>query len=127
MKMLCLFVVLFFCPYFASCETPDVSGNAFLRVCSSVEHDIQTQIEMGYVVSCAAYITGFIDGVKFGTSYAADKTGKKIPSLLCFPDEVETGQIMKILLKYIRDNPAEAHQRTDILLVNALRQAFPCK
>jgi hypothetical protein len=111
---------------FGETDTPDTSGNAFVRLCSSVERGMSTQIEVGYVMGCVGYVAGFIDGVRFGTAYAEDKAGKKVPSLLCFPDEVENGQITKILLKYIRENPKEAHQRTAVLLAIALQQAYPC-
>ena len=108
-------------------ELPDTSGNAFVRLCSSGEKEPITQTEgANMLMGCIGYVAGFIDGEGFGTAYAEDKTGKKVPSLLCFPDGVENGQIIRILLKYIRENPKDAHQRTAVLLVRAVRQAYPC-
>jgi hypothetical protein len=92
-----------------------------------LEKDESTQLlEMEKVVGCAVYVSGFLDGVSFGTAFAEDKAGRKLPSPFCFPDAIDTGQIMRIVLKYIREHPEEAHERTAVLLVRALRQAYPC-
>lgn len=40
--------------------------------------------------------------------------------------EVENGQLIKALFKYVQDHPEIAHRSTSVLLVEALQQAFPC-
>jgi hypothetical protein len=37
-----------------------------------------------------------------------------------------SGQLFLVLLKYIRDNPAKAHEATAILFGHAMKDAFPC-
>jgi hypothetical protein len=53
-------------------------------------------------------------------------TGRKPASPFCVPDAADDGQIVRITLKYIRNNPEEAHKMTAVLIVEGLREAFPC-
>jgi hypothetical protein len=92
-----------------------------------VDKEDKTSTELTWVMACTGFVNGFAEGVTFGTAYAADKAGKKVPGLFCRPVEVENGQIIRILLKYIRDHPEEAHEKTEWLLVAALRTALPCR
>jgi hypothetical protein len=107
-------------------EFPETSGNAFARLCSSIEKDTRTESEIGHMRSCVGYVRGFTDGIEFGSSYVEDKVNKQVPHLFCEPDGAENGQIIRIILKYIRDNPTEAHLPTSLLIVDALKKAFPC-
>jgi hypothetical protein len=130
MKNLWLVVAVLTCSSFSFAQkgdAPDASGNAFLRLCSAVDKEDKTSTEWTWVMACTGFVSGFTSGVTFGTEYAADKAGRKIPLLFCRPVEVENGQIIRILLKYIRDHPEDAHQPTSFLLINALRKALPCK
>jgi hypothetical protein len=47
---------------------------------------------------------------------------------ICFPSEgtITTEQSTRIVLKYIREHPEQAHERTATLIVLALKNAFPC-
>jgi Ssp1 endopeptidase immunity protein Rap1a len=44
----------------------------------------------------------------------------------CVPDAADNEQMIRITLKYIRNNPEEAHKTTAVLIVEAVRVAFPC-
>lgn len=130
MKNLWLFAV--FCllclPSFARTELLDESGNAYLRLCSVVEKNIENtkQSEVGDEMACLFYTHGFASGVEFGRSFASAKAGQKISAPFCAPDDIERGQMVRIVLKYIRNNPAQANQVTSFLIVLALAQAYPC-
>jgi Rap1a immunity proteins len=60
-------------------------------------------------------------------TFVNDKTNQLVPAPFCIPDGVEHGQEIRIVLKYIRDNPAHAHKATAFLIVAALGKAFPCQ
>src|SRR5690349_11937086 len=46
----------------------------------------------------------------------------------CFPkDGISNTQATRIVLKYLRDNPAILHNEGRFLIVTALHEAFPCK
>lgn len=106
------------------------SGNAFVRTCSGIDNtskalsDLQ-QIELG---ECSAYIMGLTEGILLERSYAdAAGNGVKVPLPYCVQDtyEVEQGQKVRILLKYIRSNPEKAHMITAGLFISAMGDAFP--
>lgn len=65
-----------------------------------------------------SYCMGYIVGVADSNSY-----------LICAPGGsrgVTVGQFVDIAMKYLNDNPAELHKDADVLVLNALQQAFPC-
>jgi len=106
-------------------ELPSTSGNVFLRLCSSIDKDERSATEAGHLVECVAYTEGVIDGVVSEAAYVNVKTGKETPEPYCLP-KAESGQLVRIVLKYIRNHPEEAHQPTAFLIVVALQEAFPC-
>jgi len=127
MKTQVMFLLLCASSLFAQTkEFVDDSGNAFLRLCSAIDKEDKTSTEWAHVMACTGFVTGFTRGVEFGSLYVEDKAHKKVPHLFCTPSEIENGQIIRIVLKYIRDNPAEAHLPTGALVVDALQKAFPC-
>ena len=109
-------------------EYPSTSGNAYLRECSVIEKDLKdlTQADMKYVFACIGYTEGVLDGVHAEDGFQTAITGKPQTAPFCVPDAADNGQIVRITLKYIRNNPEEAHKTTSVLIVEALREAFPC-
>jgi len=67
-----------------------------------------------------------VQGAEFGVTVAAAKAGKKVPELFCRPDDVEIGQLVKVVVKYIRDAREFAHLPAPDLIINAMRRAYPC-
>jgi hypothetical protein len=47
--------------------------------------------------------------------------------MICMPREVTTIQIVRVMKKYIADNPDKAHRATRFIASVALARAFPCK
>ena len=45
----------------------------------------------------------------------------------CIPESITNGQGMRIVLKYLQDNPDKLHESEAILVYLAYRKAFPCK
>ena len=113
--------------YAQTLESPDASGNAFARVCSAVDRDDKNQVDLLQTMSCVFYVSGFAEGVEREASFAEDKLNRRVPKAFCRPDVAENGQLVRIVLKYIHDNPEQAHELTMHLIVRALTKAFPCK
>ena len=131
MRNLWLFVVLFACSGFASAQTPKEypyeSGNAFLRLCSVIEQVQRTNGENQTGVGCVSYIAGFVDGVETGNlTTTVQMKPTTVPQPFCRPEGVENGQLVKIVLKYIRENPEDAHHSTGLVAMWAFQKAFPC-
>jgi Rap1a immunity proteins len=132
MKILWLFTLLFSLlavPLSAQTrEYPEDSGNAFLRVCSAFDKDTDKipTTEAENVFRCLGYVGGFMSGVVYEQRFPETATGRKVPAAFCVPNGVEEVQTIRIVLKYIRDNPADAHLSTAGLIIAALRKAYPC-
>jgi len=130
MKHLWLFALLFFLlrvPLSAQTQDyPDTSGNAFLRLCSGADKENKTDADYGHVLACTGYITGFVSGVDYERSFAHATTNRSVPLPFCTPDNVENGQLIRVVLKFIRDNPADANKPTAWLIMDALGKAYPC-
>ncbi len=67
---------------------------------------------------------GLVQGV-VGMGYLWQDTGAHY---YCLPEEeFSTKQAVRVILKYLEDNPAELHRRALVLLVRAFMDAFPCE
>jgi hypothetical protein len=47
--------------------------------------------------------------------------------MICLPRAVTTVQIVRVIKKYVADNPDKAHRATRYVASLALAHAFPCK
>lgn len=111
---------------------PDISssGNNFLATCSVIEkpNEQLTEADFLNLGACWGFMQGLEEGV--GLSFAAVNKGKGSMADLgvCFPSEgtVTTEQSTRIVLKYIREHPEKAHERTATLVVLAMKNSFPC-
>ena len=64
-------------------------------------------------------------GVVDGVNYGYDVHGAPRP--FCIPQEVTYRQAMRVVLKFMKDNPAKTHKITEVLIAQALKTAFPCE
>ena len=132
MKLLCLLVVLV-CGLSVvasvAVEKPSDSGNAFLRLCSATEREIETDEDLRTVTNCFMYVQGLGDGVGLGHFHAQTLVKANIEEPFCgMPfDGLENRQVVSIVLKYIRNNPEKAHLATSEIFFMAMQKAFPCK
>lgn len=111
------------------------SGNRYLEICASEEKPTERWNEMDFLHAglCEGFMLGVRDGMGF--TIAALKHDNSSLSYLkgsiedlgvCEPDTVELGQIVRVVLKYIRDHPEQAHRPSAELVVMAELNAFPC-
>jgi hypothetical protein len=122
MRHACLLVAALMCaavPSFCQKSDMSASGNQFLATCGDVP-DMVHLTEMGF--GCAAYVDGLMGGI----ALFADKGGILEREQYCSPSGVTVGQAVRLLVKYIKDNPAIAHVETRMLMLSALVAAFPC-
>jgi hypothetical protein len=119
-------ICVFFSPLMAE-EVLEESGNAFLRQCSVVEkdHDLTSADKSNQMV-CAAYVSGFVEGASAAITFSRSK-GESPSSLYCTDSDMEAGQLVRVVLKYIRSRPETAHLRTFVLVTRAFQAAYPCR
>jgi hypothetical protein len=91
--------------YFSAASAEVISGNYWLEMCTRSAPS-----------ECIAYIQGLNAMHGFVT-----------PRLYCAPDSVTCGQMQAVIIKYLRDNPAQLHSPFHILALTALGLAFPCQ
>ncbi len=128
------FIVLafFICPAFLIAQTqefPEDSGNAFVRLCSAADEPGNSSFSNEQVVvamDCMAYVRGVVDGIELSSRLAEFKTKQNALKLFCRPDNVEGGQMVRIVLRFIRDHPERAQFLTEILILKSMENAFPC-
>ncbi len=110
-------------------ELPSTSGNAFVRICSTIDTKPDkgaTQLDVQHEIACIGYVEGVAQGESEEVAYVLAMTSKEPPGRFCLPEESENGQLVRIVLKYIGKHPEEAHYSTAFLIASALREAFPC-
>jgi len=120
MRNTCLLLVaLLVCVAAVPAQTPELiwhSGNAFLSTCAlagKTSNEL-TSAQMGAMSDCLPYVRGLDDGIGLlNTPY-------------CEPDGLTNGQVLRIFVKYINDNPESAHLQTSKLYLLAMEKAFPC-
>lgn len=67
-------------------------------------------------VYCTAYLHGIHDGINLRD------TGARY----CLPSPLPNQQVVRIVVKFLNDNPSLLHLDASILAVGALAQAYPC-
>ena len=112
------------------------SGNRFLEICSSIEKPSGQVNELDLLNSgaCTGFMLGLGDGValsiqmlKHNDNSLSYLKGSMEDLAICIPSDVEVGQLIRVVLKYIREHPEEAHLRSAELVVLAEFNAFPCE
>jgi hypothetical protein len=104
-------------------------GNAIMEDCnaavsfadSGALHD-SDDINFGR----AGYCLGLVQGItQLNKYYELMLKGK---SLFCTPSGgIKNGQAARIVVKYLRDHPEKLHEHESFLVIEAFREAYPCK
>lgn len=84
------------------------TGNGFLATCDKNAPGQNFWL-------CAGYVSGFLNRESLDKEH-----------LICIPAAANNGQIMDVILAYMRDNPADRHQPSSALVYVALAKAFRC-
>ena len=108
-------------------STPDISrsGRDFLEVCSSLDSEGNKDSARIYRdATCLGWVAGFADG------FLVHEELLNVPKkdrMACVPPGVTTIQTVRVIKKYLADNPQKAHRPTRYIASIALAGAFPCK
>ena len=108
-------------------EQPDISrsGRDFLEVCSSVDSEgSKDAARMGRDATCLGWVDGFAEGfLVYGELLNVPKKDR----MACVPRGVTTIQMVRVIRKYLAENPGKAHRPTRYVASIALAGAFPCR
>ncbi len=108
-------------------EQPDISrsGRDFSEICSSIDSGGNRDPARLYRdATCLGWVEGFADGFLVHDELLGVPRRDR---LACVPHGVTTIQIVRVIKKYLADNPEKAHRATRYIASLALAGAFPCK
>jgi hypothetical protein len=90
-----------------------MTGNGLLRKCQGQGETTIMAMNKGF---CLGIIAGYTDALR-------TSKGRNV----CIPNEVEWGQRMEVIVKYLENHPEKRHIYYEVLIIDALLEAFPCK
>jgi hypothetical protein len=114
-------------------EEPDIgrSGSDFLEVCSSAGSEgnrdaarIDHSSPAWRDATCLGWVEGFTEGF---TVYEELLSVPRKDRMACLPRGVTATQAVRVIKKYLAENPGKAHRPTRYIASIALAGAFPCK
>lgn len=114
-----------------SCFAVDVNGadgNRLLEYCtSSVQFmdngSFSSGTQSAQAEWCVGYVTGVMDVLDLSRKHADKADQKYYPCLA----GIASGQAIRVIVKYLRENPERLQERAVTLSLAALQRAFPCK
>lgn len=102
---------------------PRASGSSLLFMCEKCERHMGSAVpiptdDVVAVARCAEYIRGFVDATKAHYEMASTR--------ICLPERFEYDQMVRVVVKFLRDHPEDLHHPRVALRYAALHAAFPC-
>lgn len=100
-----------------------IDGNELMSKCLDAQQVADNQKDLNYSTAVnTGFCIGFSQGVQNTLQFFPKEAG------ICFPkDGISAGQSMRIILKYLKENPAQLHQKDTVLAVIAFKKAYPCR
>ncbi|MDH3973524.1 MAG: Rap1a/Tai family immunity protein [Deltaproteobacteria bacterium] len=120
MKKICLLITLMLFLYPGYSRAMEVN---FLKFCEFLEVDSEelSKDAKAVTISCVAFIKGVVEAHK------ALVMENKIKPQFCKPSRVTYGKIGLMYLEYERKHSPKPHQNEAEFLLQALKDAYPCK
>ena len=100
------------------------SGTDFLKICSNIEREVGDNPLHINEATCLGWVEGFRDGFTVHDELLGVPDKDR---MVCMPRGVTAIQTIRVIKKYIADNPAKAHRPTRYNASVALARAFPCR
>ena len=138
MKTIHLTALLLLCAFVttADCKNPPNTrdGNSLLRECQvslKIEDgdvtgldSVDASMDDGY---CVGLITGILDTHGILGQLEESLGGRFKPYFCPSKNQLAVTQAVRIVVKYLRENPSQLHQPETMLAMMALASSFPCK
>ena len=96
------------------------SAQDFREICRLVSDERQDALSRQLAAVCMGYVSGFSEALIFG--------GETATSLgYCPPGDLGALQTVEVFVKYATEHPERLHEHRGHVLLDALRDAFPCE
>ena len=122
MKKLALLLVVV--PFLFASPVMAADGNEILKRCNEAIKAHETnyrETDKNYEVG---YCLGLISGVM--KEHLVLENYRNLPGMFCIPEKTETIEIIINFVKYLKTNPEVLKHNDTLLLVKALKAAYPC-
>ena len=122
--LLCTFVLMLLCPPILAQLKHD--GNALSEECAvalrTAEHpDVMDGLNTGV---CFGLVDGIRETLTLWNTVDSQHNEAKFHG--CIPTEVTVEEAVKVVMKYLNDNPTQLHHRDAFLIAIALAKGYPC-
>jgi hypothetical protein len=105
------------------------TGMELHHECEAVANEHPTGIDAANGLYCMGYLQGVVEAFRqwegMTDSVSKFTTLHTYPPG-CIPDGVTAGEVVKVVIKYLNDNPNKLHERQYIVVIDALATAYPC-
>ncbi len=102
-----------------------VQCKAALKFVESQDHVSASEGEKG--MYCLGLVRGTIDTVSLWQESDTVFKNRVSPGRPCLPSsELQTSQGVRVVVKWLNDHPEKLHHDPSLLVINALRDGFPC-
>lgn len=130
-KTACKFSLLVALFFFLAFSPVWADGNGLLQKCLQAQKfldDDRASVNETEAAFCIGIVEGVRDTMRIYEQLMSSRQG--VPEewkKTCWPEKPSTGQTVRVVVKYLRDNPKELHLPDSLLIVAAFREAFKCK
>ena len=101
------------------------SGKDFLELCSTVDSEQKgDSVRIHNDALCLGWVEGFRDGLTVHDELLGVPQKER---MVCIPSEITNAQIIRVIKKYLAENPDKAHRATRLVASLALAGTFRCK
>lgn len=125
---------------FAFCSAPSAmatrnlsstDGNMLLKECHAALKGAEVSPQLtGPEWQAGAHCIGFVQGVLDADAIwfvgAKTSTGDNAKVLYCLPDDSQTMQLIRVLVKFLEDNPEKLNLPGYVLIWVAMAKSYPC-
>lgn len=95
-------------------------GNELMNKCAATERFMDRRDLQGNDLDIG-YCLGYLQGVRNVMQVFQRETN------ICWPKKgIDNGQAVRIIMKYMRDNPSTLHEDQLVIVIRAFRQAYSC-
>ncbi len=100
-------------------------GSIFLSDCKKAIDTIDGRPNSGSQIGAGTCL-GTVQGMRhLNTFYSL--TLEKDQLFFCIPAKVSAGQLARVVVSYLENNPAKLHEHEGLLVFNSFVDAYPCK
>ncbi|MDB4986527.1 MAG: Rap1a immunity protein [Myxococcaceae bacterium] len=117
----CIWVLVAFsaASSFASSASASMTAEELMWGCVQPSDDGDVVQQLKYV-ACSAYVNGAFDMLAFAAELA--------PGRYCPPaGGLSTEEVLRVVMRWIRSNPAAKHASARVAVLSALFKAYPCE